>query len=114
MKSFNAFLQLMFRNSYKRKRLNLLKALPHLKINKFTDSLTSERVALGKQRLNSQLHVCIEGPDRGQSDATNSLECWAGNKVLRQNQSERKICKVRSKKEKPQTFPDTIDGEQNF
>ena len=74
----------------------------HLKINKFTDSLICERVSLGKQRLNSLLHICNEGPDREQSDATNSLERWTGDKVLRQNQSERKICKARSKKEKLQ------------
>ena len=83
----------------------------HLKINKFTDSLICERVSLGKQRLNSLLHICNEGPDREQSDATNSLERWTGDKVLRQNQSEHKICKARSKKEKPQTFPNTIDSE---
>ena len=42
---------------------NPFKTLPHLQINRFSNSLTDGGASLGGQEPNSLLHICPEEPD---------------------------------------------------
>ena len=96
---------------------NLSKTPPYLQINKFTDSLTDQRLSLGEQGL---VRLCIytEWPDFlwifFLFISMNLFKLRASDKVYRQNKGELKSCKTWSEMEKLQTFTDFIDREQNF
>ena len=97
---------------------NLSKTPPYLQINKFTDSLTDQRLSLGEQGLVRLLCIYTEWPDFlwifFLFISMNLFKLWASDKVYRQNKGELKSCKTWSEMEKLQTFTDFIDSEQNF
>ena len=97
---------------------NLSKTPPYLQINKFTDSLTDQRLSLGEQGLVRLLCIYTEWPDFlwifFLFISMNLFKLRASDKVYRQNKGELKSCKTWSEMEKLQTFTDFIDSEQNF
>lgn len=62
---------------------NPFKTLPHLQINRFSNSLADGGASLGEQEPNSLLHICPEEPDLELFLLQVFLKLWVIDKVLR-------------------------------
>ena len=75
---------------------------------------TDSRNSLSKERLNSLLRICMEGPPLAQFDAIPAMQLWQeGVRLRRPNQSSRKAYKARVQKARPSTLIDIEESQSD-